>query len=155
MRFEKFECSQYNEFCSIMECNTKPVSRHSVVLNLRCDLKKTIEQAKIRITLHVKLLNSYKQFLIDKLDDVCEFMSGKSSSKILNFFLPPVQKYSNLNHTCPYDGSLNVVDFPTEHLVKLQAFIPHGKYRIDLHVIEPKRNSTIFFAQAYLNVVRT
>lgn len=81
-------------------------------------------------------VNSYQKFPIDLWEDVCAWLGGDTHNYFLKWTGKNAQKFSNLNHTCPYDGSvwIKIDKIPVNRLFVLEPFLPSGRYRIDLNI---------------------
>lgn len=66
--------------------------------------------------------------LVDIEEDFCGYMSGKVQAKVLTVLMPFVKQYSNINHNCPYSGSVEVKELPLGSHLLASHDIPSGDY---------------------------
>lgn len=88
--------------------------------------------------------NHFRPFLIDLDTDVCDFMGNKSKRQLLaDGIFPKVMPYTNLNHSCPYEGEVWLRNFEVD-LRFINLFqVPTGYYRLDVRVYNKRMNETI------------
>lgn len=80
--------------------------------------------------------------LVDIEEDFCGYMNGKAEAKVLSVLMPFIKKHSNINHPCPYSGSVEVNEMPLGSHLLASHDIPSGDYVIYSQVIS---GGTILF----------
>lgn len=136
---EQFTCTNVTEYCSSTTCGvTKPTVRQSATLHYSCTLKTPVHAVQIRVVLYYKFV-VYQQFMVDIVVDFCGYMSGKVPSFVLDIVMPVIMPISNLNHTCPYDGTVTFTNLEIDDRLMDNKVLPPGKYRIDLAFLTGKR----------------
>lgn len=84
-----------------------------------------MDDLKFHVTIFAKELQSN---LADIVEDFCAYMSGKSESKVLAIVMPFIRNYSNIDHLCPYTGSVNIKELPMGSHLLASHDIPSGDY---------------------------
>ncbi|XP_055377866.1 uncharacterized protein LOC129609772 [Condylostylus longicornis] len=132
----RLECDASPEWFSNYTCNIKPVSRTRKIIIARAEIRKPINKIFVKIQVF-KRFSGWQPYLINHLFEACAFLGGKKTSNILynNFYKiikPLFDKYTNINHECPYNGTVelyevdyNKIDIPTAK----GTIFPSGYYK--------------------------
>nr|XP_017006078.1 uncharacterized protein LOC108063475 [Drosophila takahashii] len=129
-KFTNVICMSYNESWFVFHnCRLKAVSRSRVFLNLNGTILHKVNM----IHAHYKMFkreSGYKPWLVDKKIDCCKFLRRNDDPvyKILNSFFKP---FSNLNHSCPYEGPTILKDFYLKPEL-LVLPLPTGDYMLSI-----------------------
>ncbi|KAH8295860.1 hypothetical protein KR018_004805, partial [Drosophila ironensis] len=127
-KFSNVICESYNTSWYIFsQCRLKAVSRDRVNLNI----VGTILHPTNSIIVHLKVFkreNGYKPWLFDVKVDACRFQKKKYDG-FTKMIYNAVSLFTNMNHTCPYEGQqvVNAFYLKPEHL--LLPF-PTGDYML-------------------------
>uniref|UniRef100_A0A1I8PMX1 Uncharacterized protein n=2 Tax=Stomoxys calcitrans TaxID=35570 RepID=A0A1I8PMX1_STOCA len=92
-----------------------------------------METASIRLQLFRKVGKIYKPFIYDNLVDVCTFLGGFGQQRqtFWGLIYPMVTKFSNINHTCPYEPhDIVVKDLIANNDLTNMVPLPKGRYRV-------------------------
>lgn len=121
-------------------------------IDILVNVNKTIEDVWFHGVIQYKY-NTYQKLGTEYWDNFCDWISGKSHSFFLDFYKPLLLKYSNLNHTCPYNGS---VILKTDN-ISLQNFafpqlVPAGRYQINADIYKGDRKTILCSATLYTSV---
>ncbi|XP_050321375.1 uncharacterized protein LOC126753749 [Bactrocera neohumeralis] len=128
LRIKNVRCHSPNisvlrfEYCKLnaVRRDFKDISLKMVVVH------KPIRNSVITIQF-LKRSNGYKPFMPDLKLDACSYLK-KRNNFIMNTLMEVWGKYSNMNHTCPYDHDLIVEKMRfTESDFRWIPF-PHGEY---------------------------
>lgn len=123
-------------------------------IDLHWNLTRPVHDAWIHGTWYYKFNGlTYNRFPIDLWENLCDWLSGKSKSYLLDWTIGRAINYSNMNHSCPYHGyvflkvdNMSVNNFPFEP----ETLIPSGRYRVDLDFTEGNRvpigNAKLYFS---------
>lgn len=88
-------------------------------------------------------------FLVDIKTDMCAYVSGKVQSKLMDYIMPVVNKYSFRKLACPYSGWIRVKDMPINGSIFDYVFLPVGNYLLNLTLLttgdEYMWNAKFFF----------
>lgn len=127
------KCNFSSDICGKTACiltphNNKQTEQTSSML---CDLKKPCDDMHFRISVFAKELQAN---LVDIQEDFCGFMAGKNPAKVLTVLMPFVKQYSNIDHTCPYSGSVEVKEMPLGSHLLASHDIPSGDYNMHIWV---------------------
>ncbi|XP_055918355.1 uncharacterized protein LOC129950438 [Eupeodes corollae] len=89
------------------------------------------------VTLHFQLFKKtdvkYRPFLVNVKEDYCSFFKKNHGSVYMRLLYQMYGPYSNLNHSCPYEGEVIIKDFPMDASI-LPSIWPTGEYRFDAHI---------------------
>lgn len=151
-KIERIECSNNKRFCNESICDVKFVSRDTSLINVGCNLVKSVKKVNVRMTLHYRNL-VYQKFLIDVTEDYCGFQNGIDTQKMLHVFMPHVYPYApSLKGKCPFIGNMTVIGLPYGKYL-FPHFLPAGQYRLDIDITT--RNITIWFLQVFFAISST
>lgn len=96
---------------------------------------------------------TYQKFPIDLWENICSWIGNKTKSYILDWTFGKVLQYSNINHTCPYQGevfvkvnNISISKFPFEQ------FLPAGKFRIDINITSGNRKIVFAMTQLFISI---
>ncbi|XP_017049220.2 uncharacterized protein LOC108093605 [Drosophila ficusphila] len=93
------------EFSKFEYCIFKSVNRTYKYFSTRVKLLK-VPVTSVQINLELfQRLNGYKPFLYNITVDACKFIKNQKSNPVASYFYDSFKKFSNINHTCPYDVS--------------------------------------------------
>ncbi|XP_061402813.1 uncharacterized protein LOC133338658 [Musca vetustissima] len=133
IRISNLRCTTKNESLGKFQmCSLKAVKRNVVEINVHFELfKKPVKQAdfllrfKKRGDIGGKALYQYKV-------DLCEFLNSDRRKPLANLFYNffELQRYSNLNHSCPYDHDIIVKGCRLNAKLLQVLPIPPGEYSI-------------------------
>lgn len=92
-------------------------------------VKKRADQILTSIQLFKKETQHFRPFLVNVKLDCCDYFKTKRVENIIvrrvaNYFLP----YSNMNHTCPYEGQITFKEFNFEPYF-MPSIWPSGLYK--------------------------
>ncbi|EDW75466.2 uncharacterized protein Dwil_GK23872 [Drosophila willistoni] len=140
LKYENFD----KEFCEFEYCYLKSINRTYKYLSLRVNLLQLpVTKFSVRFQM-LKRFNGYKPFLYDTTVDGCKFLANQKINPVAGFFFGLFSKYSNINHTCPYEhdvivdkvavntmnnGLTNVLPFPEGDYLYNITWIAYGKPR--------------------------
>lgn len=67
---------------------------------------------------------------------ICDFLTNKTQSKIIDIVLPTMKHYftSPSNWTCPYQGRFDIAKLPLNGALLNNMFLPVGNYMVNLTV---------------------
>lgn len=86
--------------------------------------------------------NTYQKYAIDLWEDLCGFLNDKAH--FMMWIMSRLQHFSNLNHTCPYTGTviLKANNISVDKF-RIEPLLPAGRYRLDLNLTKLPRNNDI------------
>ncbi|KAH8243129.1 hypothetical protein KR032_004751, partial [Drosophila birchii] len=119
LEFTNVKCnSKDKKFVEFEYCYIKSVNRSYKYISLKTRLHSLpINEA----TASLQVLRRFRSFMPVTMNvtiDICKFLSEKKSilNPMLELFDGVSKKYTNLNHTCPYDNDLVIEKLPTYYL---------------------------------------
>lgn len=152
--FEKMECYQNrNGHFSSVKCEMKRVSREHIKINLVINLTKPVNDVWIHGVFYYKY-NRYQKFPIDLWESVCAWLGGTGKSYMLEWTTRKILKYSNLNHSCPYNGTIFVKAdrLSLKDLLAFESLLPAGRFRLDINMTEGYAKKVFFIAQMFFAI---
>nr|XP_043067613.1 uncharacterized protein LOC108122564 [Drosophila bipectinata] len=127
-KFTNFVCSSVDpSWLVVHQCRLKAIRRDWVALNFNVTLLQTIRKAKVHGQIF-KRASGYKPWLYNFTLDGCRFLRNPYmpvAAIIFNRF----KQHSNLNHTCPYSGSVFIMGVQV-FAEEIPVPLPSGDYLI-------------------------
>nr|XP_036229402.1 uncharacterized protein LOC118682977 [Bactrocera oleae] len=143
-KLTKMECRDVNEnLMRVNVCRLKAVKRDVTEATIRLQFLQRVD----KWTIHIELLrkyNTYQTFSINKTFDICAFFKNRKEAVYLNILYKLIEKYTNANHSCPYQGELIVDRFRPLHANFILP-IPTGDYLLKLVFFNAKTMSLSLF----------
>lgn len=85
--------------------------------------------------------NTYQPFGGEVSENVCGWLNGSFRSFVTEWIMPKMLRYTNLNHPCPYTGSIYFkADNVSVDEYAFPLLVPAGRYRLDLYVWDGDRD---------------
>lgn len=113
-------------------CKLNFITRLQKSVTINSFVTKVIETVTGHVQLYYKFRNGYKLFLVNVKTDMCDYTSGKAPSKLMDYIMPAVNKYSVRNLTCPYSGWIRIKELPINGAIFDYVFLPVGNYMLNL-----------------------
>ncbi|XP_020716444.1 uncharacterized protein LOC105665269 [Ceratitis capitata] len=135
IKFTNLECVPLDKpFADFHHCKLKALSRDKVALSLRVNL---FQVPVNNVSLNVesfKKYNGYRPYLVNVTTNFCDFLRHKKRLAFLDIIFQFLEKYSNINHTCPFDHDIIV-----DKLILMPKYfsmlpVPAGEYRLRIVV---------------------
>lgn len=156
---ERIVCPPSSELSAItnsFHCVFKYISRRDLKIEFRLNATKPLDDVWVHSVFYHKFNGiSFQKFPIDLLENVCNWISGKGKSYVMNWSLSKIIQYSNVNHACPWvDLHFKVDNISAKAFTFDESFLPSGQYRVDNDFTETEsRTSTAFMsASLYFSV---
>lgn len=151
------ECGAIEEYSLGSICNIRIIARNTFSINISNTLRNPIDNVHLHVVLFYKY-NTFQKFLIDRWEDICGYFSGKVPSPVLDIIFSNTIQFSNINHTCPFNGSMtfSAPRYKMDNFI-IEPLLPAGKFRADVSFTEgAKRNVVshikVFFAISDLRI---
>lgn len=96
---------------------------------------------------------TYNKFPIDIWENVCNWLDG-GKSYILDWIGGNIIKYSNLNHSCPYESQelyLKADNLSINTFI-IDQFMPSGRFRIDGSITDGNKSRIFVKGQLFFSV---
>lgn len=85
--------------------------------------------------------------------DLCDFMGPKTTLQLMpEAVMPFVRNHSNINHPCPFTGSIDLVKLPMDKRYLRGFVLPSGQYRFEADIYDSQMNATLIRPIVYLTV---
>ncbi|XP_030080959.1 uncharacterized protein LOC111593961 [Drosophila hydei] len=146
-KFTNFVCETINKsWVNITQCKLQAVSRNETYLNFNVTLLQPVNKDVLVEGQIFKRENGYKPWLYKASLDGCRFVR-KPYNPIAIIVYKIFKTYSNINHTCPYEGYVLVqkLNLKFEYLPHA---IPTGDYLLKLDWLIEKKlqlRTNVFF----------
>ncbi|KAH8406838.1 hypothetical protein KR222_005761 [Zaprionus bogoriensis] len=131
----RVECKTLDpSFCFFKKCEmtTNESGQAKFHFHIAMRYKKPVNDVTTSVSLF-KISKTYRLPIFNESFDFCAFMHNRSSSKVFAFIATQFEKFSNINHTCPYQHDIIVRGVDDELLVNgIPA--PNGKYMLNIRV---------------------
>lgn len=150
--FERFDCFSDGRLAH-SKCDMKRISRNFVKIHVNMTLKKSVKDVWIHGIFYFKY-NRFQKFPIDLNENLCGWLAGTSKSYLLDWTTRVLIKYSNLNHTCPYSGTIHVKadNISIKQLLLFETFLPSGRFRMDINLTEGFGKSAFFTSRTFFSI---
>ncbi|CAD7006275.1 unnamed protein product [Ceratitis capitata] len=135
IKFTNLQCVALDKpFADFAYCKLKALARDKVALSLRVKL---FQVPVNNVSLNVesfKKYNGYRPYLVNVTTNFCDFLRHKKRLAFLDIIFQFLEKYSNINHTCPFDHDIIV-----DKLILMPKYfsmlpVPAGEYRLRIVV---------------------
>lgn len=107
----------------------------------------------VHTVFYYKYAYTYQKYAIDLWENMCDWLGKKTKSYLLDWTIGRAQRYTNINHSCPYEGvvylkadNISIKQFPIEPL------LPSGRYRMDINITEGNRKTSIFVGKVFFSI---
>ncbi|XP_041450231.1 uncharacterized protein LOC111078351 isoform X2 [Drosophila obscura] len=132
VEFTNIVCTSLDkEFSEFEYCYLKSVNRTYKYVSVKSNLYQT----PVNFSLY-KRFNGYRPFMYNITVDACRFLKNPKSNPVTLFFFSSFAEFSNLNHSCPFNGALVLEKLSTEFInhqtTKVLPF-PEGDYMVELN----------------------
>lgn len=111
------------------------MSRDRIRVDVELTLHRRITSAFVHYTLYKQYsTNEYRKYLIDGWEDYCGYMNGDKKNLVLSRVYPVFGKYTNINHTCPYEPGFyfgKVYNLSVNSVAPIML-VPSGRYRLEI-----------------------
>lgn len=143
-----------NTIVTDLHCDVKYISRDHLKFDVRGNLSEPIYDFWVHTVGYYKFNQfSYQRFAVDFWDNGCDWLANKTKSYAFDWTIGRVLQYSNINHTCPYDGQIFLkINNVSIHHFAVEPLVPSGRYRVDANVTDGNRKKVLAMASAYFSV---
>lgn len=148
------ECYQNrNGSLASVKCIVKRISRDNIKLNIAINLTAPVKDVWIHGVFYYKY-TQYQKFPIDLWENLCGWLDGTDKSHFLEWTTRKILKYSNLNHSCPYDGNVFVRadSYPMQNLLSFESILPSGRFRVEINLTEGYRKRVFFASKLFFAI---
>lgn len=152
VELQTIECGAIEEYSLGSICDIHIVARNTFAINISNNLRHPIDNVQLHVVLYYRY-NRYQKYLIDRWEDICGYFSGKVPSPILDIILKNTKQFSNVNHTCPYSGSMTFAakQFKMDNFI-IEPLLPAGKFRADVSFTEGAKRNTVSHIKVFFSI---
>lgn len=145
-----------NPYVSAINCDFRYISRTNLKANIWANFSQPTSGMMLHIVGNYKFNGiTYNQMGPDFWLDVCEYLEGKSKYAFIVewTFGKVIRKYSNFNHTCPYEGQLFLrFDNVSTSMFGFDQILPSGRFRVDTNITDSTRKIVIVKLFSFVSV---
>lgn len=150
-KIDRIKCA--SDICSAFSCRLVRKSARLQLLDVDCTLARPVHAVFAHSRLLYRYQATYRTFLYDTQNDLCDFLGARRKRQpMLDVFGSYIERFSNLNHSCPIEGTVSVRDLRYDSGVMRNTIIPAGQYRVDMRLFEPNTNLTVFETMTFVTV---
>lgn len=150
---ERVICNRYpGTKITFFKCLIKYIDRKHLKIDVRVNASEPVEDIWVRGRIYYKY-NTYQRFGGEIWTNVCDWLAGKARYFVMDWIVREMLKYTNLNHTCPYEdhvyfkvNNISVATFAFPQIV------PSGRYRVDMIMTESDQKKILMNASIYFSV---
>lgn len=155
--FERFECGiKPGVTFATVECDVRKISQRDMKMHMRINFSEPMNDLWLHGVFYYRYnAHSYRKFPIDVWEDICAWIGRGTHHQtyFLKWTGQNVRRFSNMNHSCPYSGSvlIKVDRIPVNSLIML-PFMPAGRYRVDLNLTRGYRKSSFMINKFFFSI---
>lgn len=119
-----------------LKCKMKYIDRDHLTIDVSCNLTEPVYNMYLHIEPYFKF-NRYTRIAGHIWENICDWLGGKRSSFIVDYYVPIIVNNSNLNHPCPYSGYVFIkFDNISMKTFAFPQILPTGRYYEDVYITE-------------------
>ncbi|XP_022221135.2 uncharacterized protein LOC111073229 [Drosophila obscura] len=130
-KFTNLVCEAANK--SLVEfhsCRLKAVARGRAIMNINSTVHYPVDKLFLRLEM-LRKANGYQPWLFNVTIDACRYLR-KPYNPFVALVYASFKEFSNINHSCPYYGSVNVNGFyPRPEVFRIP--LPTGDYLLNFN----------------------
>ncbi|XP_017024349.1 uncharacterized protein [Drosophila kikkawai] len=135
-KMKNIECITIPGFSANASCFIKAINWNKAVAEMDVDLVRPLYNISVRLQVFKKdYSNQFQPFLIDVHINICDILSRRSFGSFGVMMLRVTKRFSNFNHSCPYEGHLFARGFYIDETL-IPASPPLGFYKFNITIME-------------------
>ncbi|XP_073835036.1 uncharacterized protein [Musca autumnalis] len=137
VKFTKLECKDNDKsLVDFKHCQLKAVGRNRIAMQVQAELMEPLHDGlQINAELFRKS-HDFRPFLYNDTMDFCGFMKNPNRFMFWKILVQDMVKYTNLNHTCPYEDEIVVKDLILEENMFKTLPFPSNDYMVHLKALQ-------------------
>ncbi|XP_022230246.1 uncharacterized protein LOC111079382 [Drosophila obscura] len=158
VEFTNIKCNCLDErYCRIEDCYLKSINRSYKYMSVKVNVwKPPITKLWVNFALY-KRSSGYKPFLYNITLDACKFVKNPKSNPVAAYFYAFITDYSNLNHSCPINDNVLIldkmsIDFVNHRITALLPF-PEGDYLLESHWSPDNIHNKMVIFKFYVSLI--
>lgn len=153
LTIDSYLCNSPNGKIRSLVCDVKYLHQGNLKVDVHGNLSETVHDAWVNAVFYYKY-DTYQKYAINLWENLCDWFSGKTQSHILDWTIGRVQRFTNVNHTCPYyEGYKYIqIDNISMEAFPLEPLMTAGRYRIDLSLTGENRSNVYFLGKLFISV---
>ncbi|KAI8115694.1 hypothetical protein CVS40_12195 [Lucilia cuprina] len=134
-RLTNLKCLEFDKpFATIPICRLKMVKRNIAAMDLHAKIHKgPVDNVTVNVEL-LKKANGFRPFLYNVTANFCQLMRNNKKYPFIEVFIKILSKYSNINHTCPYDNDIVIKDLVLKDEMFNILPLPQGEYLLNIKI---------------------
>ncbi|XP_058987927.1 uncharacterized protein LOC131806960 [Musca domestica] len=110
-------------------CRLKAVNRYKSVVFMDAYIRNQLNNVTVNAALYARNdVNTYNPFLINFTQNICWYLCNHRFGTYMKVFMDVLFRYTNVNHSCPYEGLLVAKGLYFEGN-SMSALFPKGSYK--------------------------
>lgn len=131
IRFVQVTCQPHTKFLTNCSCNIRQVARERFSMDFRATALLPLNALFANFKLYYQY-GEEERLLLNIWADVCGYFSGKVPSLVIDAVVDNLKKYSNMNHTCPFEKEMIFnAERITVNDVVVNKFLPTGRFHLN------------------------
>ncbi|XP_075167886.1 uncharacterized protein LOC142240052 [Haematobia irritans] len=160
LKFTKIECDPNPKYFTNHSCRLRAIDRYKTVVSMKTLIKDVLRNVSVNLALFARNdVNAYRPFLINVTQNVCSFLDKKKSMFYMNAFMKFMTAYTNINHSCPFDGYVFADDlyFDKSHdaIASILTAWSQTRYKLVTTFYEGYPLENIGNVAVYIDVIET
>ncbi|XP_062135700.1 uncharacterized protein LOC133845291 [Drosophila sulfurigaster albostrigata] len=137
------ECYPSSKFVANSTCLVKAKNWTHATAQMDCDFIFPIRNISVQLQFFKKGYNNrFHPFLVNVLVNMCDVMSKKNFTAYGVLMIKILKQFTNVNHTCPFEGHLMARDLYVRDSDFMMPLMPFGFYLINLNIYENYANGS-------------
>ncbi|XP_005177413.1 uncharacterized protein LOC101899278 [Musca domestica] len=137
VKFTKLECKDFDKsLIAFKLCQLKAVGRNRIAMQVQGDLKQPLNDG---LLINVELFrksHDFRPFLYNDTMEFCGFIKNPNRYMFWKILVQEMIKYTNLNHTCPYEDELVVKDLILDDSMLKALPFPSNDYMVQVKALQ-------------------
>ncbi|XP_012160371.1 uncharacterized protein LOC101463203 [Ceratitis capitata] len=130
VKFTYIRCKSLDpNLVRIQRCYTRPISRNVTETSLLVSLARATSNITVRLSF-MKKSTDYSLYFGERTYDACKFLANRKLYRIADYLFGIIEEYSNMNHSCPYQGDIIIDRFRIRNDKLTWVPMPEGEYAI-------------------------
>ncbi|XP_037913599.1 uncharacterized protein LOC119653139 [Hermetia illucens] len=131
-----------------LTCRIKAMSRSRTAIFAEAFLMRPFDDVLVHMQIFKRNSVRYLPFMVNVTFFPCKYFEGSDNTFYAKFMINWINKYSNINHSCPYSDRI-FADNLEPFAEKIPVFAPAGDYRLDLHFYQSNLKTLLASINGY------
>ncbi|KAI8128688.1 hypothetical protein CVS40_1781 [Lucilia cuprina] len=134
-------------------CRLRAINRYKTVGMMEVQPLKPLRNISFNLALYIRNdANIFKPFLVNITENLCKWYARRSPGAYIAILMKVLQKYTNINHSCPYTGPIIARNLYLDMSI-IPVQLPKNSYKI--HVIFYESIEQLGTVTYYMDLIET